>query len=198
MKKAGLAVALGFGLMAGGCTALRAQAAEQAPAVTALPEDQQATKEQIAKLFEVMRLRQQMAAMQKMMPGLMQQSAKEQEETLLKNLPGGRKPTPEEREALDKLMGRIMTRAFDMYPADEMIADISAVYRRHINSQDADALIAFYGSPAGQHLLDAQPVIVQEYMPLVMAHMKERSAVFAEETAKEMQEILKTPPPAQK
>ncbi len=51
MKKAGLAVALGYGLMAAGCTALRAQAAEQAPAVTALPEDQQATKEQIAKLF---------------------------------------------------------------------------------------------------------------------------------------------------
>ncbi len=187
MKKAGLAVVLGLGLMAGGCTGLRAQAAaqtpEQAPAVTALPEDQQATKEQMAKLFEVMRLRQQLAAMEKMMPGLMQKSAKEQGgDDAEQPCPGGRKPTPEEQAALDKLMDRIMTRSFEMYPADEMIADISSVYRRHINRQDADALIAFYGSSAGQHLLDAQPVIVQEYMPLVMAHMKERSAAFAEET----------------
>jgi hypothetical protein len=86
----------------------------------------------------------------------------------------------------------MMEKAFNLYPAEEMIADISTVYQRHISREDVDAMITFYNSAAGQHLLDAQPAITQEYLPLVMGHMKERSQAFSEEMAKEMQELLKS------
>ena len=52
-----------------------------------------------------------------------------------------------------------------------------------------DAFIAFYQSPAGQHLLDAQPAIMQEYMPLVMNRMKERSKALTDDLMKDMAEF---------
>ena len=46
---------------------------------------------------------------------------------------------------------------------------------------------------ADQHLLDAQPVIAKEYMPLVMSRVSERSKVMMKEMMKEMAEIVTTP-----
>jgi hypothetical protein len=61
-----------------------------------------------------------------------------------------------------------------------------------------DAFIAFYATPAGQHLLDAQPAIMQEYMPLVMSRMQVRSKALSEEMMKEVGDILKPQPDADK
>ena len=196
MKNAKFVAVLGLGLVAGGWGVARAQdAAPAAPAVAALPEDQQATKEQIAKLFDVMRLKQQIDTMLKMMPVMMQQQIKVQQEEALKKLPSGQKLTPEQQEQLDRFNHRMLEKAFNLYPAEEMIADITTVYQRHISRNDVEAMITFYNSAAGQHLLDAQPAITQEYLPLVMGHMKERSQAFSEEMAKEMQELLKPAAP---
>jgi hypothetical protein len=78
----------------------------------------------------------------------------------------------------------------DLYPADEMLADMTAIYQRHLSKDDVDGMIAFYSAPAGQHLLDAQPVIAQEYMPLVMGKVTERSKAMTKEMMKEMTEIV--------
>ena len=75
-------------------------------------------------------------------------------------------------------------------PPDEMLADMTAIYQQHLSKDDVDGMIAFYNSPAGQHLLDAQPVIAQEYMPLVMSKVSERSQAMTKEMMKEMAEIV--------
>ena len=198
MRSVKFAVMVGLGLMAGGWSMARAQdaASTPAPTVAALPGDQQATKEQIAKLFEVMHLQQQMATMQKMMPSLIAQQMKEQQKEMLAKLPGGGQLTPEQQEKLDNFSKHMIERAFTVYTTDEIVADISGVYQRHISREDADALIAFYSTPPAQRLLEAQPVIAQESMPLVMAHMKERMKTFTDETTKEMQEMMKSTAPA--
>lgn len=189
MRSVTLVVMLGLGLMTCGVTA--AQEAAPVAAVAALPEDQQATKEQIAKLFDVMRLRQQMVTMQKMMPSVITKYMQEQEKETLDKMQGGQTLTPAQQEQLSAVMHRIMEKAFTVYSADDMIADSTTVYQKHINREDADALIVFYRSPAGQHLLDAQPVIAQELMPMIMDRTKQRSQALAEEMTKEIHEIVK-------
>jgi hypothetical protein len=163
-------------------------------AVTApvVPPDEQPTKDQLARLFEAMRLRQQVQNQMKTIPAMIQQQLKMQSSEIAAKMPGGKQLTPEQQAAYDKLMDKYMTRAFSIYPVDEMIADISAVYQRHLTGTDVEAFITFYGSPAGQHLLDAQPAIMQEYMPVVMKRVQERAKALADDMTKDTQEFIKS------
>ncbi len=163
-------------------------------AVTApvVPPDEQPTKEQLARLFEAMRLRQQMQNLMKTVPAMMQQQLKAQSDEMTPKLPGGKQLSPEQQAAYDKLMDKYMTKAVSIYPVDEMIGDIGTVYQRHLTGTDVDAFISFYGSPAGQHLLDAQPAIMQEYMPLVMKRMQERTKTLTDEMRNDVQEFIKS------
>jgi uncharacterized protein len=192
MKNAKFVAVLALGLMAGVCVTAQTQEAAQTPAVTALPEDQQATKEQITKLFEVMRLRQQMDLMMKMIPEMAQQAAQQQQKAMLEHLPSGAQLTPEQQEKLNKFTQQMVEKVVSTYPIDEIISDAIGVYQRHIRREDADAMIAFYNSPAGQHLLDAQPVIAREYMPMVMERMKDLNKTMADDMAKEMKDFIAT------
>jgi hypothetical protein len=162
------------------------------PAATTTPLDQQPTKEQLAKLFEVMRLRQQMQSVMKMMPAMIQQQVQAQAKEMAPKLPGGGQLTPEQQAAYGKLMRNFMEKALNLYPADEMIADMASIYQRHMTREDVDAYIAFYGTPAGQHLLELQPVIMKEYMPLVMGRMQERVKGLVEDQKKDMAEFMKS------
>jgi hypothetical protein len=164
----------------------------QAPTPAPLPVDQQATKEQITKLFEVMRLRQTMDSLMKSLPAMMQQQIEVQSKQMMQKLAGGQSIPPEEIESIKKVAQKFMDKALSVYPVEEMIADSIAVYQRHVSRDDADALIAFYSSPVGQRLLDAQPAIMQEYMPMVMNRVQERTKVLTDEMAKEMQEMMKS------
>jgi len=166
-----------------------AQPPVQAPAA-AVSADQQPTKEQLVKLFDVMRLREQMQSMRQMMPSMVAQqitSALKQTEA---DLPAGTKLTPEQHESMQKVMNKYVGKAIDLYPADEMLTDMTAIYQRHLSKDDVEGMIAFYTAPAGQHLLDAQPVIAQEYMPLVMRKVTERSQAMTREMMKEMAEVV--------
>ena len=195
MRSSKWSAVLMLGLMAGAsCAMARAQEATEAQAAQALPADQQATKEQIMKLFDVMRVRQQMETMLKMLPTMAQQTAQQQEKAMLDQLPSGRQLTPEQQEQVSKMTQRIIEKTVASYPMEEVIADATAVYQRHIRREDAAALIAFYSTPAAQHLLDAQPVIAREYMPLVMERMKGMNKTLADEMGKEMKDFLSTLP----
>jgi hypothetical protein len=57
-------------------------------------------------------------------------------------------------------------------------------------------MIGFYNSPAGQHLLDAQPLIAKEYMPMVMGKVAERSQAMTREMMKEMAGIVPAAKPS--
>lgn len=194
------AIVLGMGLALMPCAAIAQVPANQPaapPAVAAptIPPDQQPTKEQLAKLFEVMRIRQQMEGVMKMMPAMVQQQLQAQVKDMTSKIPGGA-PTPEQKAALQKVLDNFMGKAFSLYPVSEMIDDMSGLYQRHLSRSDVDAFIVFYASPAGQHLLDAQPAIMQEYMPLVMSRMQQRSKALNDELTKEIDEIVKSQPPA--
>ena len=167
-----------------------AQAQAGPASAAAVPGDQQPTKEQLAKLFEVMRIREQMQSMRQIVPRLVSQqieSAVKQKEA---ELPAGTQLTPEQREAMQKVMSKYVGKAMDLYPANEMLDDMTTIYQQHLSKDDVDGLIAFYGSAAGQHLLDAQPVIAKEYMPMVMGKVAERSQAMTKEMMKEMAEIV--------
>ena len=167
-----------------------APAAEQTP-LSSIPVDQQASKEQIEKLFEVMRLKQQMDSIVKMMPAMIQKQMQEQLQAIRAQVPGGGEISPKEQEELDRFQTRIMEKAMSAYSYQDMIGDMTVVYQRHVSKTDADAFIAFYSSPAGQHLLDEQPAILKEYMPMVTKRMSERSKDLTEEIIKEAAELTK-------
>jgi hypothetical protein len=163
---------------------------------SAIPPDQQPTKEQLAKLFEVMHVREQVATVMQVFPAMIQQQVRQQEQEMTASLPESAKLTPEQQAALDKLTGRYLEKAMNLYPVDEMLDDMAAIYQRHFTRADVDAYIAFYNTPAGQHLLQMTPIIMQEYMPVVMQRVQERSKDLSAEMSKELADLLKSFAPA--
>lgn len=163
--------------------------ATAAPAPAAIPADQQATKDQMDQLFEAMHLREQMQSILKMMPAMIQQQLAKGP---MPKLPDGTELTADQQKAVQNLRQSYFQKSMNLYTADEMMADMASIYQRHFTRTDVDAYIAFYRSPAGQHLLAAQPVIMQEYMPMIMQRMQERSKALADQQRKDMDELLKS------
>jgi hypothetical protein len=194
MKNANwIAVAFGMGFVLAPWA--NAQAPTTQPEVTTsaaavIPADQQATKEQLTKLFEVMRIRDQLQSLMKSMPAMVQQQMQSQMKGITSQLPGGKPITPEQQAAIDKLMTKYMEKAFNIYPIDELLDDMAMIYQRHLSRTDVDAFIAFYQSPPGQHLLDAQPAIMKEYMPMVMEHMQGRTKALIDELTNDLTKEL--------
>jgi hypothetical protein len=169
------------------------QEEKQAPAIA--PENQPST-DQLAKLFEVMRIKQQMAAMRTMVPTIVEQQIQATMKQMEENLPASAKPNAQTRERMQQVMNKYVGKAMDLYPTDEMLTDMTGIYQKHLSKDDVDGLIAFYSSGAGQHLLDAQPVIAQEYMPMVMGKVSQRSQAMTKEMMKEMAEIAPAAKPS--
>ncbi len=178
------AVVLGMGLVLSG-TVVFAQTNDAAPAAPStpavvIPEDQQASKEQLARLFEVMRIKQQMAGMTRAMPSMVQQQFQEQLQQMQQENP---------RMAMKSVMGKYTQRAMNLYGSDEMIADMTALYQKHLSRPDVESTIAFYSSPAGQHVLDMVPTIMQEFVPTVMQKTQNRMKPLILDMQKEMMAI---------
>jgi len=146
----------------------------------AIPPEYQATKEQVTRLFEAMRVRElTMRVSQGLRIRLLQQ---------LREAVGNdnsRLPQ-EERLAIAKLLNKYAANSENVYPVDEILADLSTVYQRYLTQEDADATIAFYASKAGQDLLNAEPRIGGEAMSMVQQRAKEKGDAFAEELKKEL------------
>jgi hypothetical protein len=191
MKKAVCITAL-LGIMMLPCAIFAQTTPTQTPAVpeataSTVPADQQPTKEQLNKLFELMNVRGQLASLSKMMPGLLQQ----QMQQMQKDHPEMATMSDEQQKEADKIMNKFMGRVFDVYNADDMIADMASIYQRHLTRSDVDGIIAFYSSPAGQHMIAMVPVVMQEYMPLAMQRMQDRMKPLIDEMGKEMEAIGK-------
>lgn len=188
-----LAVALSIPAAFAQSTPVQQAAPDQAAqSGSTIPPDQQATRAQIEKLFEVMRLRVQMGAMMNMMPGIITGSFRAQVKNINESLPPGKQLAPQDQAELEKVMKKYMDQASSIYPVDDMIADAVPVYQRHISSSDADAVIAFYSSPAGQHLLNQQPAIMSEYMAVIMPQIQTRSKRLTDRMQAEIQQVVKT------
>ena len=168
---------------------------QEKPAAVIAPENQ-ATPEQLSKLFDAMRIKQQMQSMKAMIPGMVQQQIQAAMKQTEAELPAGSKMTPEVREKLQAVVNKYVAKSMDLYPSDEMLTDMTGIYQKHLSKDDVEGLITFYNSPAGQHLLDAQPVIAQEYMPLVMGKVGQRSQAMTKEMMKEIAEVVPAKRPA--
>jgi len=196
------ALVIGFGVSAAFVRSQAAPPPAATPMATAestpatIPPDQQPTKEQLAKLFEVMQIREQAAALMQMFPAMIQQQMQQQEKEMTANLPESAKITPEQQAALDKLTNRYLEKAMNLYSVDEMLDDMAGIYQKHFTREDVDAYIAFYTTPAGQRLLQMTPVIMQEYVPVVMQRVQERSKALTDEMSKEIADVLKSSAPA--
>jgi hypothetical protein len=196
MKKMRFGAAIvAMGLALAPWAAAQAPAAQSAASAAAVPPDQQPTKDQLARLFEVMRLRQQMQASLKMIPAMVQQQMKSQFQEMEPKLPGGAALKPAQQQALEEIQNRYMEKAVNLFSIDEMIDDMTGIYQRHLSRADVDAYIAFFNSTAGQHLLDQQPIIMQEYMPMVMKRTQERTRALTEGLIADTQAYLKSQTP---
>jgi hypothetical protein len=175
----------------GGVTMAFAQAPADEPVKPApvVPADLQPTSSQLDRLFEVMRIKEQLASTTKMMPQLIQQQMAQQIDGLQKDHPELASLTPEQKDKAAKVMGRFMGQAMTLFSSDDVIAEMKTIYQRHLTGSDVENLITFYGSSSGQHLLDMVPVVMQEFLPNFMQKMQTKMRPLLAEMAKEMAEI---------
>jgi uncharacterized protein len=165
-------------------------ASEAGPAP--IPPAEQPSKEQLAKLFEVMHLRDQMRNVMRMIPAVVSQQVQSQMEQIVGKAAPGAQLTEAQQARLSELMNKYVSKAMTVYTVDDMIEDMTTVYQRHISRTDVDALIVFYSSPAGQHLLAAQPAIMKEYMPIVMRRQQKATDALTDEMRKDLEEFAKS------
>ncbi len=151
-----------------------------------LPDEQQATKEQIEELLDVMRVEDQMNDMLGMLPVILEQqhAMSKSYEAQMATLTAAQKA---QVEALNK---KYQEKAEDIFSVSEMMEDLTKIYMNHLNSVDVESLITFYSSDAAQHLLDAQPLILKEYMPLMTARIAQKSEALHAEHKKELDALM--------
>lgn len=196
MSKRGFAALAAFGLALGSLPAV-AQAysvqpsgalVQESPAQAIPPEDQ-ATAEQLGRLFQAMRIREQVQSLRNLIPTMVEGQIREQSRALGSQS----KLTVEQRTAVEQISHKYIEKAINIYSIDEMIGDMTSIYQRYLTREDVDTMIAFYSSSAGQHLLDAQPRITKEYMPLVMKRVQERTRLLTTEMIKEAEAARQAP-----
>lgn len=133
------------------------QAADTKP----LPQDA-ASAEQLRKLFEVIGVEKQMQSLMNTMAANMQQMLPSAEEL-------SEKQKAEMTKLQTELFSKMMSPEFINTYLDMMVP----VYQLHFTRSDADQIIAFYSSPAGQKFVNEQPLIIQEVFPKVMPMMQQ-------------------------
>ena len=161
----------------------------QTKALPVVPEDQQPTASQLDRLFEVMRIKEQLASTTKMMPQLIQQQMAQEIDGLQKDHPELANLTPEQKQKAAQVVSKYMGQALTLFSSDEVIAQMKTIYQRHLTGNDVENLITFYGSSSGQHLLDMVPVVMQEFLPNFMQKMQVKMRPLMVEMAKEIADI---------
>ncbi len=133
--------------------ALGQQPAQAGPAATlVVPKEEQATREDVLALLQVLHSRDQVVAALDMMK---QQMLSGMDESFLREHPGASK------KVLDKL-NATMDSVWTVVSVDEMVAVTVPIYQKYLSHEDAISLISFYSSPAGQHYLSRMPTLIKE------------------------------------
>jgi hypothetical protein len=165
-----------------------------------IPAAEKPSREQLLKLFQVMRIRSQMEEMLRMLPAALQQQLQsEQTEVELSLMQLGGELTAAQKSARDRVTQKYFALAEKQYPVDEMLSDMVEVYQRNLSREDVDGIIAFYRSTPGQHLLDAQPLMAKEVMPAVTKKFEDRDKDLVERYKKELNDVMgppRVPPPS--
>jgi uncharacterized protein len=151
--------------------------------------DAPATREDVLKLFDTMKLHEQMKATMDMM---MKQQRAMIHEGVKRRSP---QVSEEELARMDQFTNDIVR---DM-PVDGLLDDMTPVYQKHLSKSDVEAMNTFYASPTGQKLLREMPAMMSEAMqaanPRIQA-MMDKVMDRAEQMAKEEEKRGKSPTPA--
>lgn len=139
----------------------------------------QPSRDDLMKMFEVLRVRQQTENVMQTMVAQMKQQIEGDIQKRYPNL------SPEALTRLEKMVND----AVNLYPVNEMLDDLTPVYQKHLTKADVDAIVTFYSSPAGQHFLDRMPEMTQEAMQTMMAKLQVRTAEYSERVQKEADEL---------
>jgi hypothetical protein len=140
--------------------------------------DGPATREDVLRLFDVMRIHEQMTSV---MTTIATQQRAMMHEDMRKHLP---QISDAELARLDKFTTDTMK---DM-PIDGMLDDMIPVYQKHLSKEDVDAMGVFYASATGQKLLREMPAMTAESMQAAGPHiqaMMEKVMDRAEKMAEE-------------
>lgn len=148
--------------------------------------DTPATREDILKLFDVMKIHDQMNLV---MDTVVKQQRALIHESMRKRIPA---ISEEELNRMDQFSLDIVK---DI-PIDGLLDDMVPVYQKHLSKGDVNAMSAFYSSPTGQKILREMPAMTAESMQAAgprMQAMMEKVMDRAEQMAKEEREKHKSP-----
>ena len=149
------------------------------PALFAQQPSDQPTREEMTKMFDVLRVRQQTEGVMKTMLAQMKQQIESDIEKRYPNLP---------QESKQKIEAMVND-SVNIYPVSEMLDDLTPVYQKHLTKADVEAVIAFYSSAAGQRFLDQMPAMTQEAMQVMLAKLQTRSAEYAHKVEAEVEQL---------
>lgn len=186
-------------LLLTGCVSMPVLGFGQAPAsvsttadglTATVPVDQQASTEQMTRFFEVMQMREKLRLAILMPPAQIMQRLKQKSETLSSKM--GAQLTPEQKTAISRMQEKYFVRANTVYPEDARMADLIPIYQRYLTRDEVTSMIAFYSTPAGQHMLSLQSVLAAESTAELMVHAQERMETVTDKMVEEMTAYLQT------
>jgi hypothetical protein len=140
--------------------------------------DSAATREDILKLFDTMKIYDQMRLV---MDSVLTQQRAMIHEALKKRDP---KVSPDELKHLDQFMSDVMKDT----PINELLDDMIPVYQKHLTRADVNAMDAFYASPTGQKILREMPAMTAESMQAANPHMQAMMEKVMNRTEQEVEQ----------
>ena len=120
---------------------------------------QQPSQAQVDRLLEVMRARETLDAV------LPQVQASQQQ--MVAQMTAGQELEDAERDRINRVMEITNRRLAEALTWENMEPIYRDIYARTFTGEDVDAMIGFYGSPAGQKTLDKMPQLMQNTMQAV-------------------------------
>ena len=140
--------------------------------------DAPATREDILKLFDTMKIHDQMR--------LIMESVLKQQRAMIHEALKKRDPnvSDDELKHLDQFMSDVMKDT----PINELLDDMIPVYQKHLTKADVNAMDAFYASPTGQKLLREMPEMTAESMQAANPHMQAMMEKVMNRTEQEVEQ----------
>ncbi len=147
--------------------------------------DGRPSPEQVLKLLELLRVRDQL----QITLDAMKQQVKDQAAQMFSDKISN--PTPEQLKSVDLTVDDV----FRDVALDDLIQDLVPVYQRHLTRSDVRAMIAFYSSPPGQKIVREQPKMLKESMEVAGASQQKRMEALLAKLEVRMEQLIEQEKP---
>jgi hypothetical protein len=151
------------------------------------PADRPPTKQEIAKYFEIMHVRE---GMKSILESVAKETKQLIHEQLKREAPNG---IPEFNAQVDAMLA--LDGATENQLVEEMLTNIVPVYQKHFAKGDLAALLAFYDTPRGQRLRREVPTVTQESMQATQVFMQRKTNAIMQQVHEQIIKIQKEAKP---